>query len=76
MFVIRTLIIHTIVHKRGDGLVINCRRCGESMRIATKMDYSYAETIELHLHDVTAQKVYVVCDHCYLGEWMDSRDLQ
>ena len=60
-------------------MVVNCRRCGELMREATRMDYDYWEVkqMKIKLLDVPVPyKIYMVCDQCYLGEWKDSRDLQ
>ena len=60
------------------GRIIGCRRCGESMREATKIDYDYNEVEEMKIQglDPIPYKIYMVCDQCYLGEWRDSRDLQ
>jgi len=57
---------------------IDCYRCGEGMRIATKIAYDYWETMQMNLRgiDPIPHKIYLVCDQCYLGYWTDSRDLE
>ena len=69
-----TLVISLGIKKK----MVNCHRCGEAMRIATKLAYDFQETREMDLKgiDPIPYKVYLVCDNCYLGQWYDSRDLE
>jgi len=55
-----------------------CHRCGRPMKEATRMDYDFKDIKSLKLLYLIPipKKVYLVCDNCYLGIWVDSRDLE
>lgn len=63
---------------RFINTTINCHRCGLLMRIATEVAYEFHETKQMNLKgiDPIPYKIYIVCNNCYLGVWIDSRDLK